>query len=193
MDGALPLGQESVATVPLLGVWSVWWNCDRLTSLYSGYWNAPIFYPSVNSFTFSETMPISAVAAPLVWSTGKTVLSYNLLLLVALILNGYSAFRLLARMLQDMWVAATSGAIVVLLPLVHHELGVPQLVGLFGILWTLHAAVRLLEKPTFGRAVLLGVSFAVTYFLCNYYGLFLALLLLCCGGWLVGQIGRAHV
>ena len=33
---------------------------------------------------------------------------------------------------------------------------------------------------------MLGVSFAVTYLLCSYYGLFFALLLLSCGGWFAG-------
>ena len=84
VDRSLPLGQESAATVPLLGTWTVWWNCDRVASFYDAYWNAPIFHPSVNSFTYSEPMPFSSVAAPVVWMSGKAVLGYNLMLFLML-------------------------------------------------------------------------------------------------------------
>jgi hypothetical protein len=49
----LPLGMEAAATVPLFNVWTVWWNADRAASGFSGYWDAPIFYPTEKTFAFS--------------------------------------------------------------------------------------------------------------------------------------------
>src|SRR4051794_35687787 len=43
---ALPQGTESVATVPLFNLWTIWWNADRARHGFHGYWDAPIFYPA---------------------------------------------------------------------------------------------------------------------------------------------------
>lgn len=50
----IPMGTETVATVPLFNLWTLWWNADRLGALYQGYWDAPIFYPLEGVFAFSE-------------------------------------------------------------------------------------------------------------------------------------------
>jgi hypothetical protein len=190
MGGSLAQGREAAATVPLHGTWTVWWNCDRCAHLWEGYWDAPIFQPASSAFTFSEPMPLSALAAPLVWATGDAVLACNAFLLLALTLNGYSAFELLLRVHQNLHVAIAGGAVVALLPFVHHELGILQLVPLFGIVWTIHALSSCAAKPTIGRACLLGLSFGATYLLCSHYGLFLSVLLLVAYAWLFGaQLG----
>ena len=138
---ALPLGTESAATVPLLNVWTIWWNADRAAHLYCGYWDAPIFAPTPGTFAFSEPMPTTVVVAPLVWFGGHRILAYNGFLLAALTLNGWTAFRLL-RSMRLRWLACVlGGGLVEMLPLVHSELGVLQMVPLCGIVWTIHALV----------------------------------------------------
>ncbi|NLF67432.1 MAG: hypothetical protein GX575_00105 [Candidatus Anammoximicrobium sp.] len=184
---ALPLGTEPAATVPLLNVWTVWWNADRAAQLYRGYWDAPIFAPTPGTFAFSEPMPTTVVAAPLVWFGGRRVLAYNGFLLAALALNGWSAFHLLRR-LRFRWLAcALGGGLVEMLPLVHAELGVLQMVPLCGIVWTIHALYAFGRRPGWRPALGLAAAFAVTYFSCAYYGLFLSLVLLASGGWLLGR------
>jgi hypothetical protein len=44
-------------------------------------------------------------------------------------------------------------------------------------LWTIAALWRWSEQPRWTRAIEIGVAFGLTYLTCNYYGLFLALLL----------------
>ncbi len=184
---ALPLGTESAATVPLLNVWTVWWNADRAGHLYRGYWDAPIFAPTPGTFAFSEPMPTTAVVAPLVWLGGHHTLAYNVFLLAALASNGWSTFHLL-RGLRFRWLACVlGGGVVEMLPLVHSELGVLQMVPLCGIVWTIHALYRLGRSPGWKRSLLLGAAFAVTYLTCAYYGLFLSLVLLASGSWLLGK------
>ncbi|MCA9224028.1 MAG: hypothetical protein KDA47_00380, partial [Planctomycetales bacterium] len=53
----LPLGQEGVATVPLLNAWTMWWNGQAAEQGFSNYWDAPIFYPERDALAFSEPLP----------------------------------------------------------------------------------------------------------------------------------------
>ena len=150
----LAKGTEPVATVPLFTAWTVWWNADQTATVLQrgfrhaqhdlleseqGYWDAPIFYPTRRTFAFSEPMPTTIVVAPIVWVTGNPVLAHNVFLVLALSLNGWSTFLLLRRLRMRWLASAIGGAMVELLPLVHSELGVLQLVPLCGIIWTVHA------------------------------------------------------
>ena len=184
---SLPVGTQTAATVPLFGVWTVWWNCDRITALYRGYWNAPIFHPSQGTFAISEPMALTAAAAPLSFGRDRPITAHNVMLLLALACNGCSAFLLLRRWEVDILPAALGGSMVEMLPFVHNELGAFQLVPVFGIVWTLSRLHDFAAEPTSRRAALLAVSYAMTYYLCTYYALFLAVLLPIGGGWLLGS------
>ncbi len=181
----LPLGTEPVETVPLFNMWTLSWNADRAAAGFHDYWQAPIFFPEADAFAFSEPQPTALVVAPLIWLMDTPITAYNVYLLLALTLNGWSSFRLLKR-LELGWAAAfTGGAMVLLLPFVHWQLGVLQLVPLFGVVWTIHALVDIADRPTWPAGLRLGLSVAVTYFLCNHYGLFLCLLLVPTVPWLL--------
>jgi hypothetical protein len=91
----LPVGDIGFTTVPLLNVWTMWWNADRLQHGFRGYWDAPIFYPTPDTFAFSEPQPPTVVMAPVLWMTGSRIFAYNLYLLLSIILNGAFAERLL--------------------------------------------------------------------------------------------------
>ena len=67
------------------------------------------------------------------------------------------------------------------------ELGVLQLVSLGGMLATLHAFVRIAERPSVRRGVALAVAFAATSLMCGYYALSLSVLVLLGGGWLLAD------
>ncbi|WP_166830960.1 hypothetical protein [Thalassoroseus pseudoceratinae] len=183
----LPLGTEPVETVPLFNLWTMWWNADRAAEGFYDYWQSPIFFPAADTFAFSEPQPTTLVVAPLIWMMDTPIAAYNCYLLLALSLNGWSSFRLLRR-LEVGWAAAfTGGAMVLLLPFVHWQLGVLQLVPIFGIVWTIHALVDIAHGPNWRNGLRLGLSVAVTYFLCNHYGLFLCLLLVPTTPWLLGR------
>ena len=184
---SLPMGTETRPTVPLFNVWTIWWNAQSAVSGYSGYWDAPIFCPQKGAFAFSEPMPLSIVAAPIIWATGNRFLAYNFLLILILCLNGWSAFSLLRRLHFDRQIQWTGGAMMTLLPLIHSWIGVIQLVPVFGILWTISAALRFVHRPTAIRGILLGIAFCVTYFMCVYYGLFLLIPLSLSLLWIIGN------
>ncbi|WP_321414137.1 hypothetical protein [uncultured Desulfobacter sp.] len=184
---SLPMGTETSSTVPLFNVWTVWWNSQSAVSGYSGYWDAPIFYPQKGAFAFSEPMPLSIIAAPIIWATGNRILAYNFLLILSLCLNGWATFSLLRRLNFDLPVQWTGGVMMTLLPLIHSWVGVLQLVPVFGILWTISALLKFAQRPTAIGGVLLGVAFSVTYLLCAYYGLFLVIPLALSLAWMIGN------
>lgn len=181
----LPLGMESSATVPLFNLWSVWWNADRAAAGFNNYWDAPIFYPTEKSFAFSEPMPLSVAVAPIIWITGNRILAYNCLLLFFLWLNGQIGFCLLRRLGYSRWISLIGGFMLEMLPLIHSFLGVLQLLPIFGILSAFWGLYGLNRRPSLLTGGLLGGGVAVTYLLCAYYGLFLILLLVLCGGFLI--------
>ena len=145
------------------------------------------FFPTPGTFAFSEPMPTTVVVAPLIWLGGCRILAYNTYIWLGLALNGWATFQLLRDLRLRWLVCLLGGGLVELLPLVHSELGVVQMVPLCGVLWTIHMLYRFRRRPQVKRAVLLGVAFAIAYLTCAYYGLFLSLLLPVSGGWLLGR------
>lgn len=187
LGSSVPLGTEHAATVPLFTSWSVWWNCDRLTQLYADYWDAPIFYACHDTFAFSEPLPLTVLGAPIHWQTKSPAATCNTLLLLALTINGWSAFKLFYHIHQCWIVALLGGLMVELLPFVHHEIAVFQLVPLGGVIWTMHSLYRSLHRPSMLNGIVTGVCCGVTYLLCSYYGLFFAVLLVIGTPWLLSK------
>ena len=192
LTNTVPLGTEETATVPLLNVWTLWWNVDRLQDGYKGYWDAPIFYPTDGSFALSEPMVPLGLAAPIVWCFRNPVPAYNCVLLLALALNGLSTFQFLRRRGLDGVPAFCGGLCVELLPLVHRNLGVLQLVPLFGVVWTIDALWQFRDHRSITRGVVIGAAFAFTYLFCCHYGLFLSVLLLVSSVWLLGRSTKSE-
>ncbi|MFO7905765.1 MAG: hypothetical protein R6U98_24115 [Pirellulaceae bacterium] len=175
----IPRGTERSGTVPLLNLWTMWWNVDRIEQGYRDYWNAPIYHPVEGMLASVEPQTVVGLMAwplrrlPLEWAA-----IYNVFVVLFLALNGWFACRLLQRMGLAWIVSLCGGAMMTVLPLVHWQIGVFQLISLWGILWTFGALVHFRRCPGAGRAAWLAVAFAVTYSLCCYYGLMLSLLLL---------------
>lgn len=188
----VPLGTEPYVTVPLFNIWTIWWNADRLAHGLEGYWNAPIFHPTPGTFAFSEPQPATLVVAPLIWISGSRVLAYNVYLWLALVLNSLFAWRLL-RMQGCARIAALGGAVaMLLLPIVHWQREVLQLVPVWPALWAWMAVLQLTRHPTVWRGANLGAAVTVSFLICVHQGLLLAVLL--AGGavtlWRHGQNAR---
>ena len=178
LDQGLPLGTETVATVPLASLWSLWWNADRLVVGYEGYWNAPIFHPTASPFAFSEAHVLHGVLGSLLFrGTGSWPVSYNAVVLLALTLNGWAAHRLLLAPSLGRVPSTLGGVLVVALPYVYQELGVLALVPIWGITISLLAALRFVRAPEIKSGARLGLTVGVSYLLCGYYGLMTGLLL----------------
>ncbi len=182
----LPIGTEESSTVSLFNAWTIWWNADRLVHAGEGYWDSPIFFPTANTFALSEPQPLTMAVAPVIWISGSRVLAYNVYLWFSLIMNGLVAQWLLSFLRIRLAIAISGGIAMVLLPVVHWQMGVIQLVPLWGILWTWLALAKLFDPstcPVSYRSVAwrggeLGLSFVATLFASVHHALFLTLLLL---------------
>jgi len=172
-----PRGASAADTVPLFNMWTIWWNADRAAHGFADYWNAPIFHPATNAFAFSEPQPMTLIVAPVIWLTGSRVLAYNTYLLVSLVLNGVAGVATLRVLRVRRPVAVLGGVAFVLLPAVHWQIDVIQLMPLWPSLWTLAAMLRLSRRPRLRTGVEAGIAFTVTFLTCGHHGLFLAILL----------------
>lgn len=197
LASALPQGTDRAPTVPLFQAWSLWWTADRVGAGFERFWDAPIFFPTPGAFLFSDPVLLAGIAsAPVHWLGGPPALAHNLFLLAALVANGLVGFGLLRGVGLDRLPAAAGGAMLLLLPYVHHELGVLMLVPLAGLLATLWSLVRLARRPTPASGLALGVSVAATYLLCGQYAIFVALTIAPAAPWLLRRglpLARAAV
>jgi hypothetical protein len=79
---------------PLLNASIMAWNAAHLP-LSADWWNFPSFAPLTGVTAFTEHMLLTyPVATPVIWLTGNPVLAYNIVMLIAMPLNGLAAFAL---------------------------------------------------------------------------------------------------
>lgn len=184
----IPSGTEATSTVPLFNLWALRWNADRLGHAYAGYWQAPIFHPTRGTFAFSDAQPLTGVVFALLRAlTGSPTLGYNLVLVGALMLNGWAAARLCRQLGVGAVVAVLVGLLVQRLPFVTDQLGVLQLVMVWPVLVTLESVIRWARDGGRRPAVTAGLGLAVTFLTCSYYGLFVVAVLAVAGVLLVGR------
>lgn len=182
---AIPTGTEPVATVPMFNLWTIWWNADRVRHGFADYWNAPIYYPADDAFAFSEPQPVTALLAPVVWRAGPAPAA-NLYVLLSLTLNGVFSAWLIRRLTHNRIAGLCGGAMVIMLPFIHWQLGVYQSIPLWGVIWTIGALAGYGRQPTLLRGLGVGLALACAYWLSSNIGLFFVLVLLASGGWLLG-------
>lgn len=92
----------------------------------------------------SEAKPITMAMAPLQWMTNNHALTYNIYFLLSLTLNGWVTWLVLRRQGIGVAVALASGIAMLLLPAVHWQAGVLQLVPVWAIVWSLCGLRRIL-------------------------------------------------
>ncbi|XZE54149.1 hypothetical protein SH139x_000098 [Planctomycetaceae bacterium SH139] len=187
LGSRLVVGTEIARTVPLFNAWTLWWNVDRLNRGLENYWDAPIFFPATNTLALSEPQPLLILMAPVMWFGGSVFLAANLYLLISLLLNGMLGRWMLLVAGMRPAVATGGGAAMLLLPIAHWQIGVQQLVPIWGLLWTwtalyqvtltIDSKQKVSWKLLVGRGVSLGLAFSISMMLCAHHGLFLALLL----------------
>ena len=177
LNETLPLGTEQEATVPLLNTWTLWWVADRTTHGFAQFWQAPIFYPSEGTFTFSEPQPLTGLLVLIFWKLcDSPVAVYNLAVLLCLFLNGVFAYRLGRAMQVPPVPALLGGLLMIGLPITQKLLGVLPLIPVFGMLWALEGFVRFGRNGSLRMAVWAGVGLLIQLFtsqqLALLFGLF---------------------
>lgn len=177
----LPLGAESVPTVPQFNLWTLQWNAARIPDLFRGYWDAPIFAPTAGAFARSEAQPLTGLLFTVVRPFTGEVGGYNLVLLTMLTLNGLVLALLARRLGADYPAALLAGALGQTLPFVSNELGVLQLVPLFPFWLLLERLVAYRQRPNWVRLADAGAALGALALVSGYYALFTGLVLVVIG------------
>jgi len=189
---SLPLGTEHEATVPLFNTWTLWWVADRAAHGFTDFWQAPIFYPSEGTFTFSEPQPLTGLLALAFWNLfDSPVAIYNLAVLSCLFLNGVCAYRL-GRAFQIPPVPALLGGMLMIgLPVTQKLLGILPLIPLFGMLLALEGFVRFGQDGSLRMAMWAGVGLLIQLFTSQQLALLFGLFALPAGLLALSQRGFA--
>lgn len=177
LNEAFPLGTERESTVPLFNMWILWWVADRAALGFDNFWQAPIFYPSVGAFTFSEPQPLTGILVLPFWKLfDSPVAIYNLAVMLCLFLNGLCAYRL-GLALQIPWLPSLiGGTLMIGLPVTAKLLGVLPLIPIFGLLCTLEGFIRFSRDGSWKAAIWTGAGLLLQLFasqqLALLFGLF---------------------
>lgn len=175
-------GQEASTVVPRFNLWTLWWNTNRISEGWSGYWDAPIFAPSDGAFAFSEPQPLTGLIGWILCSiTPNLNVVYNLVLSLFLTLNGWFAIRLLRSMRLHRFAVWSGGVMMLALPFIHWQLGVLQLCAMWPALWTCEVLIRNCHSPRPIAGEKVALATAVGFFTCQYYFVMLAIVLPCAG------------
>jgi hypothetical protein len=176
LNTQLPLGELGEPTVPFFNLWTLQWNAERAASGFSGYWDAPIFFPARDTFALSEPQGLTGLLyAPLAALSGP-VAGYNLTLLLLLAANGLAGRRLLVACGAGRSLATWGGVLFVGLQFLREELGVLQLCATWPVVLTLSEIALLTRGAEPWAVVRLGLWIGATAWSCIYYLLFLAVL-----------------
>lgn len=187
-------GTEPCDTVPLSLAWTLGWSFDRIDAGLSGYWDAPIFHSTPRALALSEPMPlVAAMAWPAHVLGASLAAAVTLALITQLVLDGWLVRRWLRHLGVGHGLGTAGGAIAMLLPFVHQELGVLPLVPVWGVAWMLTALVDLLgpgRRPGRRAGLELGLATGASW-LCGEQLTFFAVLLL--GPCALALLRRRHL
>jgi hypothetical protein len=172
----------SIATVSLpaaddamFSVWRLAWIAHQLGGDPSRLFDANIFHPATNTLAFSDAMLlVGLMASPLFYAGLDAGLIHNVMLLAAIAGSMLCAFALARRLTGSDAAAAIAALIFGFAPyriahISHLELQWTMWMPLSMLL--LH---RVMEQPSPGRGLLLGLSLAAQVLCSVYYGAFLA-------------------
>lgn len=140
----LPTGTLGNATVPFFNLWTLEWNAHSLARGYSGYWEAPIFYPTPGTFALSEAQALTGLVFVALTAAVSGITAYNVIVLAALIANALAARRLFVVLGVSEVAATAAGLLALGMPFVWKELGVLQLTMLWPV-WLALAELAILS------------------------------------------------
>jgi hypothetical protein len=168
-------------------VWGYWWVGAELSA---GRWpihTELLSYPDGGTLYFIDTVQ-AVVSWPLQW-IGGPALAFNAVILAELALSGFAAWLLARRLTGD---ALASGAALVVYGAAPHLLGqayngISETVCAGWFPLTLLCVLRVLERASVGRAVVLALCAAACVLTSWYFGLFAALGSLLLIGWQATQ------
>lgn len=156
-------------------IWGYWWVAE---SLLGGDWpdqTGLLSWPTGGTLWFIDTVQV-LLSLPVQLLLGP-VAAYNVVMIVGLAFAGFSAWLLARELTRD---AAASVIAMVAFGASPHLLGqayngISETVCAGWLPFTLWALLRVFDRPSWGRALLLGTSAGLCMLTSWYYGLFAGL------------------
>jgi hypothetical protein len=169
---------------PLLSTWLLGWDADRIRHGLSGFWDAPILFPSRGATAFAEhLLGIAVFVAPVIWLTGNPVLAYDIAFLLTAVLAGTGMYLLARELTGRRDAAILAGLVFAFPPLRTLHVSHLQVLawGWMPIaLWALHRFFAVLKEPHNPTAprwplTVFAVAFVLQSLSNGYFIYFLAL------------------
>jgi hypothetical protein len=178
----------------LLTLWIVRRVQIGLPHGWHALWDPPIYYPARATLAYSDTLiPVALVEWPLRLVLGD-VLAMNVIYLGSWVASSWCVYRLAARFVRH-WGAAFVAALVYTYAAVRliHQQHFQLVVGGALIPLVLLLLLRLFDRPTVARGVVLGLSIVAVVLSASYFGALTAVVVvIVAGGLLVVRRGDAR-
>ena len=162
------------------GEWSVWnvtWVAHALTTRPTALFQANIFHPDRDTLAYSEANVVTgALGVPFHLATrGNPYATHNGAILTALALAFVFAWAFAETLGASAGSAAAFAVAFTYCPYLFARTAHIQLTMTFGLPLALHAFHRVVDSPTIGRGLWLGMALAIQALACAYFGIFAGL------------------
>ncbi len=152
-------------------------NAKRFFSWPSEGFDIPSFYPWRGGLAFSDNFILPGLAAKLLQPLlGSEPLTYNAIIVSALVLNGFCAYLLAIKLTGSRPASIFAGFVFMCFPYFAFHRGHPQLQFAFWIPLTLRSTLVFAEKRTLSSAAWIGAWIAGAFFCAVYYAMYCYLL-----------------
>lgn len=162
------------------GQWSIWvitWVARTIVADPRHIFDANIFYPHKNALAFSEiNLGGGLLGAPVYWLTRNPYATHNFVILAALVLAAVGMYYLCRRLTGHRGAAAVAAVTFAFSPYEFGRTAHVQLLLIAGLPFSMLALDRLIDRPTFTRAIVLSLTLVLQAISCGYYGVFAALM-----------------
>jgi hypothetical protein len=170
------LGRTQNSGDARFSAWNVAWVAHALVTRPSALFDANIFYPHRQTLAYSEANVGAGTLAVPVWiATRNPFASLNAVIMFAFSASVVAAWLLARRLTGDGAAAATAAALFAFCPYVFAHTAHIQLLMVAGIPLGMLLMHRLVDAPSPGKGVALGLGLAAQALSCAYYGIFLGL------------------
>jgi hypothetical protein len=181
---------------PILNAWILWWT-TKAVPFTTGWWNAPIFFPSSGALAFSEHLLGEVpIAAPIIAATGNALFGYNVALLASYVLCGLGSHVLAFTLTRRHDAAFVAGVAYAFAP---YRLAQAPHIQVLSAYWApvcLAALHRYDREPAWKWAALAAGAWLMQSLANGYFMFFLGVLLACwflwfaAWKWSLPQAGR---
>jgi hypothetical protein len=160
-----------------LSIWNVAWVADALIVHPRRLFDANIFYPDDNTLAYSEANIGAGLLAVPAWGlTGNPYLAHNTAVVAAFLAAVAGGYYLVRYLSGSREAAAIAGVLFGFCPYIFARTAHIQLLMTAGLPFAMLAFHRLVDRPSVGRAVALGVVLFAQALSCAYYGIFAGLM-----------------